>query len=298
MMFESVRIRPEYVHRSRPDQTFLDMVTPTPAGLTGTLTPRGKNRYYAHLDGHRILPFLYAIEALRQAETYYAHSRLKRDDRTRFVWTTILARRVVSPGESSSAMVDSRFTLTHVKRLGSQHHYSGIAQVDDDTFIVDDLGVGYIDVDAYASIRGPDVARSDTLETDTRDVRPSPLHVGRASEADVAIARGSDGGFRIAADYGSPVFFEHPQDHWPGMVILDGASQWSLHMLSAAEEDGLVDTGLTLSSIVCTFVRYGELTSPLLVIPRAETYVAQGVTYDVDLVQQGQRVASLSIRFG
>lgn len=298
MTFESVHIRPEDVHRSRHDQTFLDMVTPIPAGLTGTLVPRKGSRYYSHPDGHRVLPVLYAIEALRQAETYYAHSRLQRDDQTRFVWTTIMARRVVSAGESSSAMADSHFTLTHVKRLGSRHHYNGVAQVGDDTVVVEDLGVGYVDVSTYASIRGPDVVRSDTLEVDVRDVRPSASHVGRASEADVAIARGSDGRFRIAADYGSPVFFEHPQDHWPGMVILDGATQWSLHKLSAAEEDGLVDTGLALSSIACTFVRYGELTSPLLVVPRAETYATQGITFDADLVQQGQRVASLSIRFG
>jgi len=56
--------------------------------------------------------------------------------------------------------------------------------------------------------------------------RPTPAEVGVAAEGGVLVGYGDDGAVRVApADPHHPLFFDHPSDHVPGMVLLEAARQ-------------------------------------------------------------------------
>jgi 2-oxo-3-(phosphooxy)propyl 3-oxoalkanoate synthase len=82
-----------------------------------------------------------------------------------------------------------------------------------------------------------------------------PELVGRALPADVVLARTDrPDRWQLRVDTAHPVFFDHPLDHIPGMLLLEGARQ--------AVRAG---TGGTRSpvSFRITFHRYAELDEPL-----------------------------------
>ncbi|MET8975709.1 ScbA/BarX family gamma-butyrolactone biosynthesis protein [Streptomyces sp. NPDC004539] len=56
--------------------------------------------------------------------------------------------------------------------------------------------------------------------------RPAPAEVGVGGEAGVMVGVGEDGAVRVGpADLHHPLFFDHPSDHVPGMVLLEAARQ-------------------------------------------------------------------------
>ncbi|WP_416970740.1 ScbA/BarX family gamma-butyrolactone biosynthesis protein [Streptomyces sp. 4F14] len=56
--------------------------------------------------------------------------------------------------------------------------------------------------------------------------RPAPAEVGVGGEGGVLVSRAADGTVRVdPADLSHPLFFDHPSDHVPGMVLLESARQ-------------------------------------------------------------------------
>ncbi|WP_078854397.1 ScbA/BarX family gamma-butyrolactone biosynthesis protein [Streptomyces sp. NRRL F-5135] len=86
--------------------------------------------------------------------------------------------------------------------------------------------------------------------------RPLPAaSVGRASDADVVLAAGgTPGRWLLRVDTGHPVLFDHPDDHVPGMVLLEAARQAAL-----AVSPGTAVLPVSMDSV---FHRYVEFDSP------------------------------------
>ncbi|MCF1599119.1 ScbA/BarX family gamma-butyrolactone biosynthesis protein [Streptomyces muensis] len=89
-----------------------------------------------------------------------------------------------------------------------------------------------------------------------------PAAVGRALPADVVLApAGHSDGWQLRVDTGHAVFFDHPLDHVPGMLLLEAARQ--------AVRAGTRDTHRTAASFHAVFHQYAELDLPLWI--EAET---------------------------
>ncbi|MEV2210225.1 ScbA/BarX family gamma-butyrolactone biosynthesis protein [Streptomyces sp. NPDC050997] len=81
-----------------------------------------------------------------------------------------------------------------------------------------------------------------------------PATVGRALPADVVLApAGRPGLWQLRVDTAHPVFFDHPLDHVPGMLLLEAARQAVRAHTGGARSP---------VSFKITFDRYGELDEP------------------------------------
>jgi len=78
--------------------------------------------------------------------------------------------------------------------------------------------------DEYSGLRG---TRAGALPAPGEDIRRlPPADVSAAAPGGVMIARDGTGPLRVApADLHHPLFFDHPSDHIPGMVLLEAARQ-------------------------------------------------------------------------
>ncbi|MGX9884230.1 ScbA/BarX family gamma-butyrolactone biosynthesis protein [Streptomyces sp. NPDC002276] len=78
--------------------------------------------------------------------------------------------------------------------------------------------------DEYGALRG---ARAGALPPPGEDVRRlPPAAVSASASGGVMVARDGTGSLRVApADLRHPLFFDHPSDHIPGMVLLEAARQ-------------------------------------------------------------------------
>ncbi|MFD0395239.1 ScbA/BarX family gamma-butyrolactone biosynthesis protein [Streptomyces nogalater] len=87
---------------------------------------------------------------------------------------------------------------------------------------------------------------------------PLPLQpglVGRDRPHDVVLSpRGADGRWQLRVNTLHPIIFDHPNDHAPGMLLLEAARQAAQHHLGPAP---LLATGLDAA-----FHRYAELDAP------------------------------------
>ncbi|MFI9246161.1 ScbA/BarX family gamma-butyrolactone biosynthesis protein [Streptomyces sp. NPDC053086] len=108
----------------------------------------------------------------------------------------------------------------------------------------------------YRRLRGnyadAEAAMADAIEP------PLPLRpelVGRDRRHDVVLSpRGGDGRWQLRVDTLHPIIFDHPNDHAPGMLLLEAARQAVQHHLGPAP---VLATGLDAA-----FHRYTELDAP------------------------------------
>ena len=182
---------------------------------------------------------------------------------------------------------DHGFELVHSGERRREHRYSGIARLSDRVVVMDELRVRYVDADTYRLVRGSDTCSSrDAVAPNL--VRLPPHEVGRSAQSDVAVGAAATGELEVGASFTSPVFFEHPQDHWPGMVLVDAATQLC---------NSLVSPDRSLTALECSFVRYGELTSPVSASVMCTQDQAHRQICSVNFVQDRQVVSTVSLTF-
>lgn len=86
----------------------------------------------------------------------------------------------------------------------------------------------------------------------------SPRSVGRVSPMDVVLSPLEEQNrWQLRVDTRHPVFFDHPLDHVPGMLLLEAARQATARVLGCSSP--------VPSSIAGEFKRYVELDSPCTV---------------------------------
>ncbi|MFI9253630.1 ScbA/BarX family gamma-butyrolactone biosynthesis protein [Streptomyces sp. NPDC053069] len=135
----------------------------------------------------------------------------------------------------------------------------------------------------------------------------APELVGRERSMDVVVAESGLPDERAAAeepggtwllhvDQSHPVFFDHPSDHVPGMLLLEAVRQASRAALGPAPAP-LYEW--TMSGGGVQFAAYCELTAPTrLVVRQSGTpRTPDEVTLAVEAVQNGRTVASGSARW-
>ncbi|MBY8884672.1 hypothetical protein K7472_07415 [Streptomyces sp. PTM05] len=113
-----------------------------------------------------------------------------------------------------------------------------------------------------------------------------PAVVGRVDPADVVLSArdaGTSHRWQVRADTEHPVFFDHPTDHIPGMVLLEAARQ--------ATQAALWPAPVQAAELTIDFARYAELNAPCWVEAEPAGTAADGsVPVLVTGHQEGQTV--------
>lgn len=224
-------------------------------------------------------PLLF-VESLRQAGIYLTHQSLGVPLTQQFVFQAIEADYAPEelqqlPREAATIVLALR---TRPKVCGGGR--SGTIRLDIEAWCnaqrLATATAKYrcLSAEAYARVRAHGLAEAASVQNPAFDSasRPGPAD--------------PDGGEQslLQVNYGNPVFFDHPVDHLPGMLLMDAA-------LSAAGL-GNANAWPQLRHFQMTFSRYGELRLPTLVTTRG------GQGRDQDLVSvtisQNDRTAATS----
>lgn len=139
--------------------------------------------------------------------------------------------------------------------------------------------------ETFAQLRATGMAR---LATDAGGQDGSPLEpaaVGRTDPRNVVLSPAGDD-HDLIVDQTHPVFFDHPQDHAPGLLLVEAFQQAAF---AARYRPGAPPAAL--ESLDLTFDRFVELDVPVRVRSRVD-----GPTVAVELVQGGRPAARATVR--
>jgi hypothetical protein len=138
---------------------------------------------------------------------------------------------------------------------------------------------------AYRRLRGPRLGARQAAAAPTAWSRPTADEVGVRDTCDVLLARTPEGRLHLhVEDDGHPVWFDHPSDHVPGMVLLEAARQCSRLLGSTTARPDTVP-GLTLRT-----ARFCEWDGAVLLRHEPRPHGAR-VTFD----QDGDTVAEVDL---
>jgi hypothetical protein len=137
----------------------------------------------------------------------------------------------------------------------------------------------------YKRVRGDRFA-STPFEAGTPVSTVEPGRVGRERPGDVLVTETErDNVWALQFDPDHPVLFDHPVDHVPGMVLMEGARQAALLLLADPE-------ALPLRADY-NFTKYVEFAEPCLIIVDERASTAAGVrVVHVTFEQNGRPVAT------
>ncbi|MFG2813026.1 ScbA/BarX family gamma-butyrolactone biosynthesis protein [Streptomyces sp. NPDC048410] len=139
---------------------------------------------------------------------------------------------------------------------------------------------------AYRRLRGDQLAAAGD-PVPLLDAVPPEL-VGRRDPRDVVLAPVEQGsGWRLRLDTSHPTLFARPNDHVPGMVLLEAARQAAIAL---APEGRFLPASMKIA-----FHRYAELAEPCLVHARRETSPEGDVLVHVEGVQSGEAVFTATL---
>lgn len=121
----------------------------------------------------------------------------------------------------------------------------------------------------------------------------APAAVGRTSQKDVLLAAPAQGEphWELRIDTGHPIYFDHPVDHIPGMVLIEAGQQAAR---AATHRPDAILVGME-----STFTRYAELDAPCRMEAEVEGLDSDGhLRVHVTAAQQGTQVfnADLTLR--
>jgi hypothetical protein len=151
----------------------------------------------------------------------------------------------------------------------------------------------------YETVREPAQARPAARAG--RRALSDAAAVGRSDPRNVVLGPVESRGARtyrapVAADPSDPVFFDHPQDHHPGMLLIEAARQ--IAIAAVARELGADPAALVAVEVEARFSRFAELDEPLecsaTVMLRERHEVDGPQRVHVTMLQRGEPVAALA----
>ncbi|MEU7422428.1 ScbA/BarX family gamma-butyrolactone biosynthesis protein [Streptomyces sp. NPDC040750] len=164
------------------------------------------------------------------------------------------------------------------------------------------LQVAAVDDKRYSMLRGRGAEPRAVAATDPRPrplQRAHPAAVGRLRAKDCVLVRErAEGPWQLLIDVEHPIFFDHPSDHVPLMVTLEGFRQLGHLLLHPGDTPR--DAGHTLLGMDVDCLAFGELDAPIdLVVREREVDAGSGTTrLTLDAVQGDVRLASCRSSWG
>ncbi|WP_063726829.1 ScbA/BarX family gamma-butyrolactone biosynthesis protein [Streptomyces sp. RTd22] len=271
----------DLVHREALSELFLTDSRKVTDGhfVAAAQIPPSHAYYTDHTDRSPIDPLL-LLECCRQAETHAVHAHFGAPRDTVFIlqsWSMRLpgaATVRIGPGPAELVMDvttrDSRWrdgtllATTYVMRLSMAGQYLGEVS----------LRAAYMPGGTYAAMRtrrrGSTPPTSDAFRYLRAGTPVPPGRVGRTREENVVLLDAVTGPGSVSARLRPagehPSLFDHPLDHFPGMVLMEAGRQ--LGLLHAAEHTRDTGRPWALTELAASFQTYAELDSPLLLTAR------------------------------
>ncbi|MFD2644372.1 ScbA/BarX family gamma-butyrolactone biosynthesis protein [Pseudomonas japonica] len=260
------------VHRAAVSEVFLTGAQRVAEGHFRCLAQLPRTHSYFSEHTHRDAHYdtLLLLEVFRQASIYVSHAFLDVSTSDKFIYldsdTSIVEREALVVGaRPASALIDVRVVGEYL-RHGQR---SGVTL--DMTLSVngrvaarhDGMSIRWMSDTAWNKIRTPALAAS-AAQHDPLAQSPAPLapfQVGRHWLSNVVLGREIvvEDGHLVAAlivDQSNPAIFDHPLDHIPGMLLLEGFRQ--LALVGAKRQLGLAPDELLLGRARVAFTRFGE----------------------------------------
>ncbi|NNH68849.1 hypothetical protein HLB23_02985 [Nocardia uniformis] len=248
------------------------------------------------------------VEAVRQAMTVFGHRYLNLPPDT-----ALSLQRVAVDIEDRSVLHDDGATpLEGIVRLRTDLD-AGTAYLTDHGFTatVTVGGAAAVSVrgggiafpaEAYAQLRQHQLA--DRLENGRgqggsilRTSPVAPARVGRRDERNVVVGTG-DSGVELVVDRRHPSFFDHPYDHVPGPLLLEGFRQAALLAVADTSASPPVALDAAPVTMAAEFSGFAEFHAPLILtssIDRDDE--SDCAEIHLDLTQFGVRIAGCRIEF-
>jgi hypothetical protein len=296
------------VHRAAISETFLTDALELGADryLVAAQLPRAHALYSDVPGNHQDLLLL--AEAVRQAGTLLAHRFYDVPEGTIFPLRT--AQIEVSDLDALTLTDRAAELVADVQIFGQEHHGGALSAMSlRADYYLDGRPAGsaagamhLVSPSGYGALRAQH--RPVEMAAPATADRPEPAGVGRADRRNVVVGdflpRG-DAAFsaRVLADTGHPAYFDHPQDHIPGMLLLEAYRQLSL--LSVAEQCGWAAEGLLTVECDAAFSRYAELHLETLCVATVGEPVlphrgAAWVPVSLELTQAGVTLSRARVR--
>ena len=256
----------QLVHRASVAETFLTGAVATGADAFDVFAewPR-THQLLVSPDRSAYQPLLVA-ETVRQAGTLLAHTAYDVPLGHHFVLRElgITVRPELLTVGSSPAEPLVRVTVTDVTLRGGRpagFRYEADVLLGSTSVATARVAASWTSEAVYRRLRGGRSAATVPVLPPPPGLPPAA--VGRASAADVVLApAAAPGRWQLCVDTGHAVFFDHPLDHVPGMLLLEAAFQ-----ALAADPPS---HGRSPVSFSCVFHRYAELDLPVS-LERTET---------------------------
>ncbi len=263
-----------FVHRESLAEVF---VTDTqPLGADAHAAAAQLPRSHAYFGDHLLQPRLYdpvlLLEACRQMGLAIAHTHYGVPFDHKFVLTT-LSVDITHPDRLRVGA--SPCPLTALCSIGNKKVRDGRVRGYDARFRLfvsgaevgtASVGLRFKDADGYHALRmgnrnGRPFGTTDTVAFPLVGEVPAPYLVGRSSADNVVLAGLTGEGDGVGASLRvlphHPSLFDHPQDHLPGMVLVEAARQAALN--SVLEGWGMSPAKAFPFRMEAEFVRFGEL---------------------------------------
>ncbi len=274
--------------------------------------PRAHSYFNDHTHRERHYDMLLLLEVFRQTSIYVSHSFLNVELSNKFIYmdsdTRVLNREALVVGDRpASAVVDvkivdeyyrngirSGVTLDMTMLLNNDavaHKRMGIRWMDSDTWArMRVKGMGLVPVEVDLSVQLPEPTK--------------PLMVGRQSPTNVVIGQEQfelEGEFhtKLIVDQNNAGIFDHPLDHIPGILLLEGFRQTGL--IVANRYQGISPDEILLSRCQVRFTRFGEfgLNTRCRVTSESVCLADDQETVMMSMVieQEGVAIATASLEF-
>ncbi|WP_367322379.1 ScbA/BarX family gamma-butyrolactone biosynthesis protein [Streptomyces sp. HUAS ZL42] len=248
----------QYVHRAAVSEVLLTgwrAASQPDAFVVRAQWPRG-HALFAQSGGYQDPMLL--VESVRQIGSLLAHAEFEVPFGHQFLMRSIGFTATTDLFVATPAPTEVELhTVCHdIVRRGKSlagMRYEVTATVDGVALATAEAAFNCTGPSVYKRLRGERPTCADRLPGRPID----PARVGRAGAEHVVLSedlRGSGDRWELRVDCNHPIFFDHPVDHVPGMVLLEAARQ------AAHAATGMAD-GLVLD-LESSFDRYAELDEP------------------------------------
>jgi hypothetical protein len=222
----------EFVHRVAVAEILLTGWTRTDADRF-TITAQWPRAHQLHVSPDRSAyePLLVA-ETVRQCGALLAHAAYEVPLGHQFVLQELRVdtrpEHLAVGAAPAEPVID--ITVTEVRRRAGRPaalRYDAVVRLGGEQVATGHIAVTWTNESVYRRLRGGRTADVGALRLPRPLPAPLPADtVGRALAADVLLSPAArPGRWRLRVDTAHPVFFDHPLDHVPGMLLLEAARQ-------------------------------------------------------------------------
>lgn len=262
------------VHRAALGEVFLTDIRAIDAVhyLAAAQLPRSHHYWGDHLLSPAAYDPVLLLEVCRQAALAGAHQCYGVPDPDKVILThhglNISAPELLRAGPAPAALTARVETTNRRERDGAVMGLDFVIDLmlDGSEIARSEIGLRFKSPTDYAALRlrgrGGTVPISTAMMPEAGAGRlPPPYLVGRHLPANIllldpkATARSASAKLRIPGDH--PSLFDHPQDHIPGMVLVEAGRQLALY--TVREQLGLATSKTRVVAMTASYQRFGEL---------------------------------------